>query len=75
MEVDMEVAFKITKAILVIGDGPDMVSLHTDSPATMPNVSNQPLILRFDVVSGSGLKYLTETLHIPSTLIETIKIR
>ena len=69
----MKKEIEITKIfILTTGHGPDKVFLYTTMPTTMPNVTQQPLQLDFQVVAGGGRSYCEQ--HFSGIPIEEVNL-
>lgn len=60
----------ILKAIVLVRMGTDSVSVHTDLPSPFPAVSEQPLMLSFEVVKGSGVEYVREHFGVEPEVIQ-----
>jgi len=55
----VDINIKVKKAIIVqVRGGPDMVFLHTTLPSSAPKLTNQDLIIKFEVESKEGYNYV-----------------
>ena len=65
----------ITKIVVLITNGTDHVSLHTDMPSPYPpEVSTQPLIIDFQTTKGKGIEYVLEHFGIKPEVIDIQKL-
>jgi hypothetical protein len=53
----------IEKVEIMVGDGPDLLILHSDLPPTMPKVDIRRALFKTEVEKGNGLRYAR--LHFP----------
>lgn len=49
---------KIVKATIILSDAADLVTLYTDLPSSMPNVTSQNLMMTFHVAKNGAWQYL-----------------
>jgi len=70
----IEIKLEVIKVTLLIGLGPDKVSLHTTYSSPFPKVTNQSLFLDFSTEKGTGRVYLIEVLGIDESIIEVIDL-
>lgn len=55
--------------VLVSKHGADTVLLHTDLPSSMPRISSQELILKFDATKGTGVDYVKKNFNLDAVVI------
>lgn len=60
--------FKLHKITVLHTEGTDLVFLHTNLPSSMPKVTDQNLIMKFDVEKDRGEAYVQ---HYLSTIPRT----
>lgn len=61
----------IKKIVVLITDGTDKVSIHTNMPSPYPpEVSNQDLMIDFDTKKGIGVDYVREHFGIEPEVID-----
>ena len=66
----------IAKATVLQGVGPDIVYIHTDLPHPfVAEVSTQPLTLKFEVLSESGVEYVRNNFGIEPEVLNHIHAR
>jgi len=51
---------KIIKAIVLTGQGPDIVFITTDSPSPFVAYAKEPLTLQFEATAGLGAAYVKQ---------------
>lgn len=65
----------ITKIIIQLTRlGPDCVTLHTDLPSTMPNVTKQNMQARFDVSMDCGIEYVKSHFKVNSGKLPPVTV-
>lgn len=63
----------IEKAVVLITNGTDKVSLHTTLPSPYPpEVTTQNLIIDFDTRKGAGVDYVREHFGIEPEVIDVV---
>ncbi len=68
------VAVEVTRVMVLQGRGADTVMLTTTHPTTMPAISNEPLMLKFEVAAGYGPVYLREVLGFTPDMVEIVRL-
>lgn len=62
----------VTKITVLTTHGTDLVVVDTTLPTPYPpEVSDQPLSLKFDVTKGRGVDYVKDNFHIEPEVIDT----
>ena len=49
---------EITKIVVMLTDGADIIFVHTNLPSSMPAVTNLPLILQCSCQRDKGVEYV-----------------
>ena len=61
----------IKKVVVLITDGTDRVSIHTDLPSPYPpEVSEQDLVIEFSTKKGAGMDYVRKEFGIEPELLD-----
>ena len=61
----------ITKAVVILQSGTDIVSLYTTLPSPYPVEITDQMKLSFDAPGGSGVEYVRENFGIEAEVIDT----
>lgn len=68
----MKIELEIKKVVIVMGNSPDYVFLHTNKPMGIWSYSEDSLSMKFEVVSGNGKEFTMETFRISEDIIEVV---
>lgn len=63
--------FKVIKVLVLLNDGADDIILSTDLPPSMPNISNQNLIVQFNTQKDTGVEYVRKNFGIEPEVISS----
>ncbi len=64
----MDITIKVKKATVVIGNGPDYISLLLDMPTTYPSLGYDP-IMKIETAPGLGVAWCKDNLGIEPDII------